>query len=314
MSAEKILITGAGGQLGTVLTIALQKKHGLNAIIASDLKINSNFKGVFLILDVNDFDAIQACVSKYKITQIYHLAAILSANGEKHPLKTWDINMTTLLNILEISRLNNIQKIFYPSSIAVFGDKIAKIHTPQSPNLTPLTVYGISKATGENWVNYYYKKYGLDIRSLRYPGLIGHQSLPGGGTTDYAVDIYHKAVKKEKIECFLDASTMLPMIYMDDAIRATIELMEAPSENIKVRTSYNLAGMSFNPKQIFESIKKIYPDFEISYQPDFRQEIANSWPASIDDSVARNEWGWQPKFDLDLMTQVMIEHLKKYYK
>ena len=313
MRKEKILVTGARGQLGTVLTKALQKKYDSNTVVASDLKANSGFKGCFEILDVTDFDALQDCVFKHKITQIYHLAAILSANGEKFPLKTWDVNMKTLFHVLEISRLNGIQKIFYPSSIAVFGDEIERVNTPQSPNLTPLTVYGISKASGENWVNYYYQKYGLDIRSLRYPGIVGYQSLPGGGTTDYAVNIYHKAVKKQSFSCFLKPSTMLPMIFMDDAIRATIKLMHAPAENIKVRTSYNLAGMSFTVKQLHDSIKKQYPDFKINYKPDFRQNIANSWPDSIDDTAAKNDWGWKPEFDLDRMTQVMIQKLKAYY-
>lgn len=314
MKVDKILITGAGGQLGTVLTIQLQKKHGFHNVVASDLKMNPSFEGCFEILDVTDFHAIKKCVLKYKITQIYHLVAILSAKGEAAPLQTWDINMVCLFNVLEVSRLCNIDKIFYPSSIAVFGDKIEKNDTPQSPNLTPLTVYGISKSAGENWVNYYYKKYGLDIRSIRYPGVIGYQSLPGGGTTDYAVDIYHKAVKGEPFSCFLDASTELPLIFMDDAIRATIELMDAPSENINIRTAYNLAGLSCTPEELYKAIKSIYPDFEITYKPDFRQDIADSWPNSIDDTSARNDWDWKPKFDLETMTQVMITELKKKYR
>jgi nucleoside-diphosphate-sugar epimerase len=313
MKEEKILIIGSGGQLGTVLTKALQKKYGFNNVIASDLIIKPSFEGRFEILDVTDFDTLQGCVIKHGITQIYHLAAILSAKGEKYPLKTWDINMATLFNVLEVSRLHGVEKIFYPSSIAVFGEEVESINTPQSANLTPLTVYGMSKAAGEKWVNYYHKKYGMDIRSLRYPGVIGYQSLPGGGTTDYAVDIYHKAVKEEPFECFLDASTTLPMIFMDDAIRATIELMDAPLEAIKTRTSYNLSGTSFSAEQVYSSIKKIYPNFKISYKPDFRQIIANSWPVSIDDKEARNDWGWKPKYNLDLITEVMIEKLKEYY-
>ncbi|MDD7915313.1 NAD-dependent epimerase/dehydratase family protein [Polaribacter ponticola] len=309
----KILVTGSSGQLGTVLTKELQKKYGINNVIASDLIIKPTFKGISEILDVTNIDALEKVVLQYKITQIYHLAAILSAKGEINPLRTWDINMKTLFNVLEVSRLHNIKKIFHPSSIAVFGDEIEKINTPQAPNLTPLTVYGMSKTAGENWVNYYHKKYGMDIRSIRYPGVIGYQSLPGGGTTDYAVEIYHKAVKEENFDCFLEASTMLPMIFMDDVISATIQLMEAPSENIKIRTSYNLAGMSFTPEQVYESIKKIYPDFKINYQPDFRQDIANSWPDSIDDSAAKRHWGWKPRYDLDEMTNVMIEKLKEYY-
>lgn len=313
MKVDKILITGAGGQLGTVLTKQLQKKYGFDNVVAVDLKINPSFEGCFEILDVTDFHALKKCVLKYKITQIYHLVAILSANGENNPLQSWDINIKSLFNVLEVSRLCAIHKIFYPSSIAVFGDKIEKNNTPQSPNLTPLTVYGISKAAGENWVNYYHEKYDLDIRSLRYPGVIGYQSLPGGGTTDYAVDIYHKAVKNENFECFLNADTKLPMIFMDDAIRATIELMDAPRENIKIRTSYNLAGMSFTPQEIFISIEKTYPNFQINYKPDFRQEIASSWPESIDDSDAKKDWNWKSEFDLDSMSKIMIEKLKEKY-
>ena len=313
MKSEKILITGALGQLGTVLTNELQKKYGINSVVATDLRPNFDFNGVFETLDVTNFKAIKECVIKHNVTQIYHLAAILSANGEKNPLKTWDINMSTLFNVLEVSRLCNINKIFYPSSIAVFGDEIEGVNTPQSPNLTPLTVYGMSKVAGENWVNYYHKRYGLDIRSLRYPGVIGYQSLPGGGTTDYAVDIYHKAVNNEDFECFLKASTMLPMIFIDDAIRATLELMDAPSKNISIRTSYNLAGMSFTPSELYNSIRKTYPDFKISYNPDFRQEIADSWPKSIDDNTARKDWGWIPNYDLDSMTNIMIQKLKAQY-
>ena len=314
MRTDKILITGAGGQLGTVLTTQLQKKHGFDNVIASDLRRNASFEGNFEVLDVTDFGALKRCVLKNEITQIYHLVAILSAKGEEAPLQTWDVNMGCLFNVLEVSRLCKIDKIFYPSSIAVFGNNIEMDNTPQSPNLTPLTVYGISKASGENWVNYYYKKYGMDIRSIRYPGVIGYQSLPGGGTTDYAVDIFHKAIKEELFSCFLSASTNLPLIFIEDAIRATIELMEAPAKNIKVRTSYNLAGFSCTPEKLYNAVKEVYPDFKIAYKPDFRQDIADSWPNSIDDSSAVNDWGWEPKFNLESMTAVMITELKKIYK
>jgi threonine 3-dehydrogenase len=314
MRTDKILITGAGGQLGTVLTTQLQKKHGFDNVIASDLRRNASFEGNFEVLDVTDFGALKRCVLKNEITQIYHLVAILSAKGEEAPLQTWDVNMGCLFNVLEVSRLCKIDKIFYPSSIAVFGNNIEMDNTPQSPNLTPLTVYGISKAAGENWVNYYYKKYGMDIRSIRYPGVIGYQSLPGGGTTDYAVDIFHKAIKEELFSCFLSASTNLPLIFIEDAIRATIELMEAPAKNIKVRTSYNLAGFSCTPEKLYNAVKEVYPDFKIAYKPDFRQDIADSWPNSIDDSSALNDWGWEPKFNLESMTAVMITELKKIYK
>ena len=313
MDKEIILITGSSGQLGTVLAEQLQEKYGVKNIIATDLRVNPTFNGVFETLDVTDFDAIEAIVLKYKITQIYHLAAILSANGEKHPLSTWDLNMKTLFNVLEVSRIHKISKVFFPSSIAVFGNNVERLNTPQSSNLTPSTVYGISKAAGENWGKYYFDKYGLDVRSLRYPGVIGYQSLPGGGTTDYAVDIFHKAVKNENYECFLNADTTLPMIYMDDAIRATLELMEAPKDKITVRTSYNISGLSFNPNQLETCIKENYTDFKVTYSPDFRQGIANSWPMSIDDLEARKDWQWKPKFDIKSLTKVMLKNLELKY-
>ncbi|WP_298266149.1 NAD-dependent epimerase/dehydratase family protein [uncultured Lutibacter sp.] len=309
---SKILVTGANGQLGTVLTKKLAEKYGEENIIASDLNSANNHQ--FEILDVTDFNALKKIVLKYKITQIYHLAAILSANGEKYPLNTWDINMKTFFNVLEVARLHQVEKVFFPSSIAVFGNNIERINTPQSPNLTPSTVYGISKVAGENWAKYYFDKYGLDVRSIRYPGVIGHQSLPGGGTTDYAVDIFHKAVNNVNFECFLSPETTLPMIYMDDAIRATIELMEAPKNNIKVRTSYNIAGMSFNPKQLTKVIQKTYSTFKVSYKPDFRQQIAESWPMSIDDNNAKQDWNWAPKYNLETMAEDMILHLKEKYE
>ncbi|PCH99555.1 MAG: NAD-dependent epimerase [Flavobacteriaceae bacterium] len=310
MNKEIILITGASGQLGTVLTEQLQEKFGLDNVIATDLRSREHYSGRFEILDVTDMDALTAIVLKNNVTQIYHLAAILSANGEKFPLKTWDINMQTFFNVVEVSRLYKVDKVFFPSSIAVFGDNIQRENTPQTTNLTPSTVYGMSKVAGENWANYYFDRYGLDIRSIRYPGVIGYQSLPGGGTTDYAVDIFHKAVAGENYESFLNAGTTLPMIYMEDAIRATIELMDAPKEAITIRTSYNLAGMSFNPAELALEIKKTYPAFEISYAPDFRQAIADSWPMSMDDSDARKDWNWKPKYDLSSLTEDMIKNLK----
>ncbi|QXP62563.1 NAD-dependent epimerase/dehydratase family protein [Polaribacter sp. HaHaR_3_91] len=313
MDKEIILITGSSGQLGTVLAEKLQEKYGVKNIIATDLRVNPTFNGVFKTLDVTDFNAIETIVLKYKITQIYHLAAILSANGEKYPLSTWDLNMKTFFNVLEVSRIHKISKVFFPSSIAVFGNNIERLNTPQSSNLTPSTVYGISKAAGENWGKYYFDKYGLDVRSLRYPGVIGYQSLPGGGTTDYAVDIFHKAVNNENYECFLNADTTLPMIYMDDAIRATLELMEAPKDKITVRTSYNISGLSFNPNQLETCIKEKYTDFKVTYSPDFRQEIANSWPMSIDDLDARKDWQWKPKFNIKSLTKVMLKNLELKY-
>ena len=313
MDQGKILVTGASGQLGSVLTAQLQLKHGIDAVIATDLYFNENFNGPFEILDATDIDGLTSLILKHNITQIYHLAAILSAKGEMFPLNTWDINMKTFFNVLEAARLLGIQKVFFPSSIAVFGNDAPKINTPQNTALNPSTVYGISKVAGEHWAQYYRKKYGLDIRSIRYPGVIGHQTLPGGGTTDYAVAIYHKAVKGEYYECFLKPSTVWPMMFMDDAIRATIELMEAPKENLKIENAYNLAAMSFSPSEITASIRKFYPEFKTIYQPDFRQEIAESWPSSIDDSCARRDWNWKPKFKIDTMSATMIKHLKQKY-
>ena len=313
MITDTILIIGANGQLGSVLTKELQLIHGKSNIIATDVYLNSNFDGTFELLDATDIKAIQKIVTKYSINQIYHLAAILSAKGEEKPLWTWDMNMKMMLNVFEVARLSNVKKIFFPSSIAVFGDDAPLISTPQSAFLNPATVYGISKAAGENWAQYYFIKYGLDIRSLRYPGVVGYQSMPGGGTTDYAVDIYHSAVKGESYSCFLNAETKLPMIYMEDAIRATIELMQAPIENIKTRTSYNIGAMSFNPSEIFDEIKKLYLNFEIEYNPDFRQTIADKWPKSIDDSEAQKDWGWKPRFNLKSMTSLMLKKLEEKY-
>jgi len=307
---EKILITGAGGQLGSVLTLKLQEKFGIDHVIATDLYPIHGFSGYFETLDATNYQKLESTVINHSITQIYHLAAILSASGEKTPAKTWDLNMKTFINVLEISRINEVNKVFFPSSIAVFGENAPKDNTPQDQLLVPSTIYGISKAAGENWANYYFTKYGLDVRSLRYPGVIGHESMPGGGTTDYAVDIFHKAIKNKPFECFLSPSTTLPMIYMEDAIRATKELMEAPKQNITIRSSYNLSGMSFSPNQLFLMIRKTYPKFTITYKPDFRQQIADTWPHSIDDSIAFRDWDWKPKHDLEAMTQSMIKNLK----
>ena len=313
MINETVLIIGANGQLGSVLSEELQKIHGKDNVIASDIYSNSTFDGVFEIIDATDIKAIENIVNKYAVNQIYHLAAILSAKGEKNPLRTWDLNMRMMINVFEVARINNVKKVFFPSSIAVFGDKAPLESTPQSAFLNPATVYGMSKAAGENWAQYYFNKYGLDVRSIRYPGIIGYQSMPGGGTTDYAVDIYHSAVKQEKYSCFLNPETKLPMIFMDDAIRSTIELMQAPKENIKTRTSYNLGSMSFSPNEITEEIQKLYPNFKVEYNADFRQEIADKWPKSINDDEARKDWNWKPKYDLKLMTLVMLEKLEEKY-
>lgn len=305
----KILVTGGGGQLGAVLIPALRKKWGNNNVIASDLRPLDDSFGLSAQLDVLNQDALQGLIEKHQVTEIYHLAAILSAKGEQNPTFTWKINMDGLLNILETSRKMDVQKVFYPSTIAVFGSTTPKVETPQQTILIPETVYGISKAAGENWCNYYYDKYGLDVRSVRYPGLIGYESLPGGGTTDYAVDIFHEAIKHQHYNCFLNKDTRLPMMYMPDAIRATIELMSAPKENIKSRTSYNLEGMSFTPEEIYIEIKKHIPELTIIYQPDFREEIARTWVETVDDSPARNDWGWKEEYDLAGMVEDMLENL-----
>ncbi|MCG2462381.1 NAD-dependent epimerase/dehydratase family protein [Flavobacteriaceae bacterium F89] len=311
---EKILITGAAGQLGTVLTEALIKKYGPQKIVASDINNISEFGCNFEVLDATDMAEINRIVIKYRITQIYHLAAILSAKGEQNPLSTWDINQKSFFNVLECAKDNKLNKVFFPSSIAVYGNSAPKIKTPQSAFLNPSTVYGMSKASGEQWAQYYSSKYGLDVRSLRYPGIIGYQSSPGGGTTDYAIEIYHSAVKEQPFVCYLNEGTRLPMIFIYDAIRATLELMEARKENLVLRSSYNLQGISFAPKEIIESIKKYYPDFNVIYKPDFRQEIAETWPQSMDDTNAREDWGWIPSYSLADITMEMITQIRNIYE
>lgn len=310
MQPDKILLTGAGGQLGTVLTASLRDHFGEKNVVATDIRPLFDEFGPTETLDVLDGNALHEACRRHGITQIYHLAAILSARGESNPMQAWKINMDSLFNVLETARGLAMRKVYFPSSIAVFGAESRRVNTPQFGPLIPSTVYGISKAAGENWSRYFFLKYGLDVRSLRYPGIIGWQSKAGGGTTDYAVEIYDFAVRGQKFICFLKKNTRLPMIYMDDAIRGTIEMMEAEASKIQVRTSYNLAAMSFTPAEIADSIRREIPGFEIGYRPDFRQAIADSWPKSIDDSAARKDWGWQPKFDLDSMTRDMILHLK----
>lgn len=307
---RKILVTGANGQIGRVLTEELRKKFGTNAVLASDITKLPVTVEPFEFLDILNLQRLKEIILDNGINEIYHLAAILSANGEWNPMKTWNINLNGLLSILELARECNMNKVFFPSTIAVFGNTTPRKNTAQDVPLLPSTVYGMSKATGELWCNYYFKRYGVDVRSLRYPGIIGWQSLPAGGTTDYAVEIFHAALKNKHYECFLKEDTRLPMMYMDDAIKATIDLMEAPSETISVRYSYNLAAMSFNPSEIAAEIKKHIPEFTISYKPDFRQDIAASWSESIDDSVARKDWDWKPKYDLASMTIDMLDHLK----
>ncbi len=308
---EKILVIGAGGQLGAELVDSLAKNYGKTNVIASDIKNQEevHFDVDYRKLNALDYDALKKIVNQEGVTQIYHLAAVLSAKAEQSPLSSWDINMKSLLHVLELAR-ENVNKVFWPSSIAVFGPDTPKENTPQFTLMNPNTIYGISKLAGERWCEYYFNKYGVDVRSLRYPGLIGYKTLPGGGTTDYAVDIYIKAIQNTKFECFLSENSMLPMMYMDDAVRGTIELMESSPDLISIRSSYNMAAMSFSPKEIYSEIKKQFLDFEIVYKPDFRQKIADSWPGSIDDSVARKDWNWNPSYDLEQMSQDIIEHLK----
>ncbi|WP_200974247.1 NAD-dependent epimerase/dehydratase family protein [Echinicola sp. 20G] len=312
---ERILITGAAGQLGSELTQALVDIYGGDNVIATDINEAAAHKFdycQFIPLNVLDNDQMVKIIKEEKVTQVYHLAAILSATSEKNPLFAWKLNMDSLLSILEIAKEYKLNKIYWPSSIAVFGPSTPMKNTPQDCVMDPNTVYGISKQAGERWCEYYFQKYNVDVRSLRYPGLIGYKSLPGGGTTDYAVDIFHKAIEGEHFECFLREDSYLPMMYMPDAIKATIDLMHAPAEKIKVRSSYNLGGISFSPQEIYESIKKHHPDFEISFKPDFRQNIADTWPDSIDDSAARNDWGWEHSYGLEDMTKDILANLPTY--
>jgi nucleoside-diphosphate-sugar epimerase len=313
MIKEKILVIGASGQIGVELTLALRKLYGNANVVASDLREQNPLlegTGPYVSLDVMNKEMLHVQVIRQNFTQIYLLAAILSATGEKNPHLAWNLNMSGLLNVLDIAREEKIKKVYWPSSIAVFGPTSPKQNCPQQTIIEPSTVYGISKYAGEFWCHYYYQRFGVDVRSIRYPGLISYKSSPGGGTTDYAVEIFHEALEEKTYECFLKEDTYLPMMYIADAIRGTIELMEAPADKISIRTSYNLSGMSFSPKEIAAAIKKHIPDFTISYKPDYRQDIANSWPQSIDDTVARNDWGWKNEYDLDKMTKEMLDNLK----
>lgn len=309
----KILIIGACGQIGTELTAKLRATYGVDNVIASDIrKLNNDVvnNGIFEVINALDYNQIEHLIEQYQITDVYLMAALLSATAEKNPAFAWDLNMNSLFHVLNLAKAGKIKKIFWPSSIAVFGPTTPRHNTPQYTIMEPSTVYGISKQTGERWCEYYHNQYGVDVRSIRYPGLISWSTEAGGGTTDYAVDIYHKAITDGKFTSFLSENTELPMMYMDDAIKATIGIMQAPSEQIKIRSSYNLAAMSFTPKQIGEEIKKHYPNFELSYTPDFRQKIADSWPASIDDTSAREDWGWKNDFTIENMTVDMFQNLK----
>ncbi|MET7001021.1 NAD-dependent epimerase/dehydratase family protein [Chitinophaga defluvii] len=314
MKKDKILVIGACGQIGVELTLALRKMYGDANVLASDLREEHELlkgTGPYVSLDVMNKEMLHVLVIRHNITQIYLLAAILSATGEKNPLLAWHINMQSLLNVLDIAKEESLDRVYWPSSIAVFGATSPKENTPQHTVIEPTTIYGISKFAGERWCEYYHHRYGVDVRSLRYPGLISYKSAPGGGTTDYAIEIFHEALEEKKYKCFLKEDTYLPMMYMPDAIRATIELMESDASKITVRSSYNLAAMSFSPKEIAAEIRQHIPAFEISYEPDYRQEIADGWPESINDELARNDWHWKPEYDLTKMTTDMLNNLKK---
>ncbi len=313
---SKILIIGACGQIGSELTSKLRAIYGTNTVIASDIntrKLDLVNSGPFEIIDAKSYNAIKDCCKNYNVKTIYLMAALLSATGEKYPMEAWDLNMNSLFHVLNLAKKKIIDKVFWPSSIAVFGPTSPKEHTPQHTTCEPTTVYGITKQVGERWCEYYHKKYSVDVRSVRYPGIISYKTMPGGGTTDYAVDIYHEAITKGHYNCFLSEDTNLPMMFMEDAIEATIKLMQAPSDFLTIRSSYNLTAISFTPKAIFESIKVKIPNLTISYNPDFRQLIADSWPCSIDDNIARKDWNWQHNFDLDAITHEMLKHLRLKY-
>ena len=311
---KKILVIGSNGQIGTELVLSLRERYGNEAVFAADLSESCPaiiINGPYVQLDVLQKEAIREYIISNEIKEVYLLAALLSATAEKNPDFAWKLNMEGLFTILDLAKEKHIDKIFWPSSIAVFGPTTPADKTPQYTIMEPSTVYGISKLAGERWCEYYHKKHQVDVRSLRYPGLISYKSPPGGGTTDYAIDIFHKATAGVDYDCFLNETSALPMLFMDDAIRATIELMEAPSEQIKIRSSYNLAGVSFTPKELSEAIKKQLPDFKITYNPDFRQAIADSWPNSIDDAITEQHWGWKPRFDLPKIVDEMIKNIKK---
>jgi nucleoside-diphosphate-sugar epimerase len=313
MDTKKILVIGACGQIGTELTLALRQRYGGEAVLAADLKREADLlkgTGPFLPLDIMDKLTLQVQVRRNNVKSIYLLAAMLSASGEQQPQLAWKLNMESLLNTLEVAREEGVEKVFWPSSIAVFGPDAPKVDCPQDAWSTPATVYGISKLSGEQWCHYYFKRYAVDVRSIRYPGLISYKTLPGGGTTDYAIEIYHAAVRGEQYPCFLKSDSRLPMMYMDDAVRGTIELMEAPADRISVRTAYNLAGISFTPEEVAAEIKQLVPEFSITYKPDYRQSIADSWPASIDDQTARRDWGWHPEYDLRRMSEEMLRNIR----
>ena len=309
--SDTILIIGASGQIGTELTLKLREKKESNKVIASDIREGSDEliqSGIFEILDATDKSAILKLIQKYNVKEVYLMAAMLSVTAEKYPDKAWNLNMNSLFNVLNLAKEKHIEKVFWPSSIAVFGNTTPRVETPQETITEPTTVYGISKLSGERWCAYYHDRYGVDVRSIRYPGIISWKTLPGGGTTDYAVDIFYKAVEEKKYTCFLKENTKLPMLYMDDAIKATVDIMA--SKPMQKYTPYNIGGISFTPKEIALEIKKIIPEFTINYEVDFRQEIADSWPDSIDDVQARKDWNWQHHFNITELTNAMIKNLK----
>jgi nucleoside-diphosphate-sugar epimerase len=311
---NNILVIGSSGQIGSELVMALRKIYGNDHVYATDIKQPTDeirHSGPFQILDVLDYKNLLHFLVRFNITEVYNLAAVLSGNAEKIPLQAWDINMKALMNTLEAARESGAKKLFWPSSIAVFGPTTPRHHTPQVTVMEPNTVYGISKLAGERWGEYYNKRYGIDFRSVRYPGLISYKTEPGGGTTDYAVEIFFDAIKKGSYECFLKKDTALPMMFMEDAIANTIRLMQADPKKLSLRSSYNMAGISFDPDQLAAEIRKHIPGFSITYKPDFRQAIADSWPASIDDTIARNDWGLETRYDLENMTRVMLEKIKE---
>lgn len=310
---DKVLVIGACGQVGTELVENLQNIHGSSRVVASDIKTPTNevlLNSEFVHLNVLDKAQIKEVFQTHKPTIVYHLAALLSATAEENPKFGWELNMDGTFNIFDACIDHGVKRIFWPSSIAVFGPTTPRVNTPQSTILEPNTIYGITKLAGERYCEYYFNRYNLDVRSIRYPGLIGWKSLPGGGTTDYAVDIFHQALKNGQYDCFLNEQTTLPMMHMEDAVRATLEITDAPSNLIKVRSSYNIAGVSFNPEQLTQEIKKHIPQFKISYQPDHRQKIANSWPESIDDQIARADWGWQEKYNLEKLVVNMLDNIR----
>ncbi len=316
MQKDKILIIGSNGQIGSVLTKTLRQKFGHDNVIASDqhLPIDGNNYLPFEILDPTDSAKLAYIVERYRINHIYHLAAIMSGKSELNPLETWNVNMDGLFNVLEAARHHKVKKVFFPSTIAVFGSNTPRVNTPQDTIRTPETVYGMSKVAGENWCSYYNKRYGVDVRGIRFSGIISHQTTSSGNATDYAIDIFHKALKNEPFECYLKSNTRLPLIYMDDAIRAIMELMEAPAQNITIRSSYNIAGISCSPTEIYNEIKKHIPNFKIINKPDFRQAIADTFPESLDDSIAQKDWNWTPQYDLPKIVEDMLMHLKREYQ